>query len=749
MKRLTAQVGITYFTVLTAAFYLSDLLTIALCALCLILTVVFFVIKKTRKTIFIPAMAAAALIACLVNLGYTYLVVRPVEQRYAGAEHKVTARLDEEPYKSYSLYYYRLRTTAIDDSPVNVKMLLRVGHALDMEPDDTVNFTAELSAPDTSYNRAKGYLLCADSYELEYEITPCENHTVRYRVIQLRRLMRRAFDELLPHDCSSLCRAVLLGDKYALDMSSRDDFRYAGASYFIVVSGMHFAVLSLLLMRLFKRLRPRWLVIILMAAFIVLYMAITGFQPSVVRSGIMIGITTLGVVIRRQTYAPNHLGISGIVAPMILSPYCAGDIGLTLSFYATLSILLWSDPISHKLCFKSEYGNIYGFDFMGRFDKMLHRLKDKEAREKKTDISSEDKRKLFFKKLFNAFMSLLSVSLAANILVIPITIIAFKAISVVTLFSAILLYLPICLILVLSLFVSALYLLGPLRYVAMLLSWPLFWLCRYVLWMVGKLAELPFAYIHVGYTHIYLWLLISAILGVCLIFMKNKRRYLPLAALASAIILLTGVTANTLIQLDTLRLEVYDCGEGICAGINSSGRYYIFSMSAKSRQRYQILNRLTDAYGGAGAVLCRNEQEYIRYTNYSGAEFAIDRYLLYDRVNDGMYPDDTIVFSDDSTFILDDGLVLRTAVNGSHVVPYITAGDKDILIVPGNCDIDDIPESFRSPDIAVLTEAFDGEELLSCGDLIISAERDIVDSLSGSYENVYFACDGDIRYDLR
>ena len=95
--------------------------------------------------------------------------------------------------------------------------------------------------------------------------------------------MRNALDSFLPADCAALCRAVLIGDKYALSPDTRDHFRYAGASYFIVVSGMHFAVVIMLLFRLMKRLN-RWVRFALIMAFIVLYAAVTGFQSSVLRA---------------------------------------------------------------------------------------------------------------------------------------------------------------------------------------------------------------------------------------------------------------------------------------------------------------------------------------------------------------------------------------------------------------------------------------------------------------------------------
>ena len=118
--------------------------------------------------------------------------------------------------------------------------------------------------------------------------------------------MRESFDRLLPEDEAALCKAVFVGDKYAMDPADRDNFRYAGASYFIVISGMHFAVLSMLLFRLFKKIRNRWITLALVLGFIVVYAFVTGFQPSVLRSGIMVIFTVIGMTVYGHYHAQRE-----------------------------------------------------------------------------------------------------------------------------------------------------------------------------------------------------------------------------------------------------------------------------------------------------------------------------------------------------------------------------------------------------------------------------------------------------------
>ena len=744
MKRLLAQIGITYFSVLAAAFYLSDTAVILVGAGAVVLAFVFFCIRKIRAAVYLPVMAVTAAVACLVQLGYTYAFVQPVVERYAGGEHAFTAVLTEEPYQSYHQYYYRLKTVTIDGEQSRVSLLLSSSSPLDIEPDETIAFSAVANSMDNRYYQSKGYFLYIDCDDPAYTVTKPAHHSWWYYTISLRKLFRTAFDELLPEDCAALCRAILIGDKYALDVSVKESFRYAGASYFIVVSGMHFAVISMLLLKLLKHLRGRWLRFAVMTAFLLLYMAITGFQPSVMRSGIMVFAAALGLTIRRQAYPLNHLGLAGIATPTLLSPYAAGDIGLILSFYVTLAILLWADPITKKICLTDSYGNPYRFQPVEYV---------KQLRQRRNDNRPAADRKLLLKKLYNSFASVIAISLAANILIFPITVWAFQAFSLVTLLSSVLLYPAIYLILVLSLSVSVLFLLSPLRYAASALSWPLYALCRYVLWVVGVLGGLPFSYIHIGARYVYLWLGITLLLGICVLLYRNRYRYLPYAALGSVVILLAGMLTGGLLSMHTLYLEVYQCGAGLCAGINSGGRLYLISMDANRGERYTVLNDLSDRYGGAALALCADDTDYSVYSDYANREFAISRYLLYDREEYDFEIDGVTGFSADSTFLLEDDLTLTVTVCGDTVIPYITAAGKTILVIPQDCALTDIPEHLRHPDVIILTRAFDGADQLGCTDMVISDVFALslitAEELQGCYDKVYVTCEGNVRLDLR
>ena len=205
--------------------------------------------------------------------------------------------------------------------------------------------------------------------------------------------------------------------------------------------------------------------------------------------------------------------------------------------------------------------------------------------------------------------------------------------------------------------------------------------------------------------------------------------------------------------MSVLSLEVYPCSGGICAGINSGGRLHLLSMDGGEKELRQVWGSLENRYSGAETALCRNESNLRKCQLYRDDEFAISMIMLYDN-NGYCTEDDNIVeFDSDCTFVPDDDMILTLSVNDDKAVPFVKAADQTILIVPKDCKLSNIPEEYRRADIIVLSKAFTGMEKLHCNSLIISNEIDtaeqIAEQMKGSFEQVYYTADGEVRCELR
>ncbi len=682
MKRIAAHIGLTAFCVLAVAFYLSETLNFALMLTMAALAILFLLIKKARKTVALPLMAIVAALSFGVNLAYTALAVKPVTNRFCGENKRIEATLSDEAYRQYSKYYYRLKTDSIDGEEANVNILLKTNSPLEIEPFDTISFSADISPTENDYYRSKGYYVTVDALGVSFQITEAESRPLYYRIIELRRSMRAAIEEFLPEREASLCEAILIGDKYKLDTAVKNDFRICGASYFIVVSGMHFSVLVCLSMWLLKKLlRKRYLYYPLTYLVIFLYMFVTGLQPSVVRSGIMMLILVTGRWALRQGDPLTSLGVAGFIMPFIFSPYGCGDIGMILSFAATFSIIVWQSPIYEKISIKNPGGNI-------------------------------------IKRGINAVLAIVSVSLAANILVLPLSVFLFNGFSLLTLLSALLLYPLIWLIMVFALFVCVFCYLGPLKYLALLLSWPLYGVAKLTLWLVDSLSEIPYAYIHVRSLYFYIWVAVTLVLGLLAYCLRKRCWLYPVVLWVSAFLFFGGMTVNTIVQLNVNQLNYIAGEQGATVYLNRSGRIHLLRFDCDSSSAYQMLLQLTDDYGCAESAVCTNYTERVNYNRLSDKEFSVNHYLLYQNVSEvynGNEPE--LSFAGDSVFILDDDVVLRTVEHDRKMLLYLMDGNKSLLMIPTGFSYDAIPADMRYADVMIVNKYIEDYDKLSCDTL--------------------------------
>jgi ComEC/Rec2-related protein len=80
----------------------------------------------------------------------------------------------------------------------------------------------------------------------------------------------------------------------------------------------------------------------------IIYTGLAGFSPSIVRSAVCITAFYLAKLANRKI---NNLKLLTILAGIVIfiDPYSILDLGLQLSYLATLAILIWGSPISRKL----------------------------------------------------------------------------------------------------------------------------------------------------------------------------------------------------------------------------------------------------------------------------------------------------------------------------------------------------------------------------------------------------------------
>ena len=142
--------------------------------------------------------------------------------------------------------------------------------------------------------------------------------------------------------------SLVVGDYGGLNNSTRETFQNSGTYHVLIVSGLHVAWITALLLQFFRLLRLPERIRYFMAAFaILLYTCIVGFQASITRCLWMFLLYLTGRMIFRKADAVNVLLASALIL-LAAQPGWLYETGFQLSFLSVMAIALTAVPAMQR-----------------------------------------------------------------------------------------------------------------------------------------------------------------------------------------------------------------------------------------------------------------------------------------------------------------------------------------------------------------------------------------------------------------
>jgi len=356
-------------------------------------------------------------IAMLVMLlgGLRAASTRPIFEENSVAAHNdggpvaLVGVVDDYPDRRDTFVNLRLRAETLaspDSDPAHVEgvVLVRADPLGDYRYGDRLEVTGYLQTPPEfpsfsyrDYLAAKGIHSIVDRPRIE-RIARDQGSPIFAALWGLKDRARETIAAILPEPQSALLTGILLGDDSGLPESVKNEFRATGTSHIVAISGYNFVILltlaSVPAIRLFGRRRA---VPILLLA-VLGYTLLVGASASVVRAAIMGALTLTATYLGRQTAALNSVFVAAIFMTL-LDPFTLGDVGFQLSFAATLGLVIYTRPIQNAV------------------ERGLARLFNAAAA----------------KKIVGVLGDAVLVTLAAQVTTLPILVVTFRQISILTL----------------------------------------------------------------------------------------------------------------------------------------------------------------------------------------------------------------------------------------------------------------------------------------------------------------------------
>lgn len=726
MKRLLATVGLTYLSVLSVVFYFANgtftNIIIILSALSAFVGIFFKVIKnkiRIKKSIsdLLITVGLTSFAACIAIILYSNFIYRPVIDNYSNKELSVEGYICDEIQKNENSYVYIINADKINGDSGNVKIRLVSIVDLKCEDFDRIDANFTVSKAENGYNLSKGIYLSAfyDEENDSFNSTGEKQFSLYSIAVNIRKAMKSSLDSLLPENTSSLCRAVLLGDKHSLSSDIKADFSKTGTSFLIVVSGMHLAIIAGFVLFLLKNIiKNRYALASIILAIVFCFMAITGFTPSVVRSGIMLILTYCSKAVFRRTDGLNSLGTAAIVLTLF-NPFAVGDIGMLLSFSATAGIILWARKIEIYLS-------------------------------RKLRLTGKN-------KLIRGALNLISVSLSASLWIIPITTIAFHRVSPFVVLTALFAEPIVSVVLICAMLASLLYLCPIISFFAYTFALGADVFGNLLLRIISLFAAIPYSCVNSDKPYFYIWLIFTALLVIIGYAVKAKGFYVRCAVTASAVVLTIGWAVYAIIGNNSATLKIYNVGSGVTASVECGSNISFISCGGTNGSAYQIIDDISGDFSSIDSILIPDTKlKYAKYLPQLMSEFDVSNILVYDNNTDKKllekYGGKIDTFSSDCHFTINLNPLATLEVLNIDLVTYqyLNINGSTVLFATSRSDIAKLPEKYRTCDYLLVDSNVKNSNLLSCKNVIFSGDKSLLESNNSSIkeisDNIYTTSDG-------
>lgn len=383
----------------------------------------YFYIFNVKKVIyiFLISILISNTIVLVLNNRYEILFKNIEETDY------IAIVVGEPTIKQYSVRY-KIKIESINENTrkfKNTYLYLNTKNE-NLKVGDKVKFTGKFVEPEIQRNYGgfnyKEYLKSIGIYgsvnaNQVQIIGTGKTSKIKLIVVKVSKYIKAVITQNIENENNrNLLLGILLGSDDNLEKEIKESFRDSSLSHLLAVSGMHVSYFVLGISIVLSKLKfPKKITKICIIILLIFFIFLTGETPSVKRACIMSILSIGATLLYRKSDIITNISTSLLII-LIQNPFTIIDIGLILSFSATIGIVLL-------------YKSILNF-----INKRENKGYEKRAKNKANNRKIKDILKYFYNKI----KEIVSVSISAQILIFPLSMFLFNKISLTFLFSNIL-----------------------------------------------------------------------------------------------------------------------------------------------------------------------------------------------------------------------------------------------------------------------------------------------------------------------
>ena len=251
------------------------------------------------------------------------------------------------------------------DEPLHGFVYVKVWRYPEYEYGDVLQVYGDLQEPasfeDFSYkNYLSRYGVYSVMYHPSVELVEGGGGNFFWReLFKFKGYFEGVLNRIFPEPASSLAAGLLLGSRRGIPEEIQNYFRITGLSHIVAISGYNITIVIAFVGALLQFL-PKRKQIIAASVFVMLFTVFVGASAAVVRASIMGVIGLAAVWFGRKTFVTNSLIAAAFLMNLINPKILVYDVGFQLSFAATCG-LVYVSPLLHEwveLKFPRFYGAI-------------------------------------------------------------------------------------------------------------------------------------------------------------------------------------------------------------------------------------------------------------------------------------------------------------------------------------------------------------------------------------------------------
>ncbi len=268
----------------------------------------------------------------------------------------VTGWVSEMPDRRDTYTNLRLEVEAVDtgtgDLPARGTVLVRVGENEIYHYGERIRVRGQLKTPPEDEEFSYRDYLARDgilSYMSKAEATLLPGSGGNFfsaMMFAFKEKMLAHVYRLFPDPEASLLAGILLGVDTGLTTAIQNAFKNTGTAHIIAISGFNISIIAAIFVSMFSRVLGQRNGAILAVIAITFYTLLVGADAAVVRAAIMGGLSLLARQVGRRNLGLNTLALVALIMA-IINPLVIWDVGFQLSFFATLGLILYAEPLAN------------------------------------------------------------------------------------------------------------------------------------------------------------------------------------------------------------------------------------------------------------------------------------------------------------------------------------------------------------------------------------------------------------------